>query len=80
MVNVLLYLIQALGLQLIPVEDDVTNDKSKTVSYKQNHDPKYKYYLASTELEKVNEIKDLGVLFDSELSFVSHYTEKINRA
>jgi len=80
MVNVLLYLIQALGLQLIPVEDDVTNDKSKTVSYKQNHDPKYKYYLTSTELEKVNEIKDLGVLFDSELSFVSHYTEKINRA
>jgi len=40
----------------------------------------YKYYLSSTALESVDVIKDLGVVFDSELSFVSHCTEKINRA
>ena len=33
-----------------------------------------------TELKKVDEIKDLGVLFHPELSFVSHCKEKINRA
>jgi len=40
----------------------------------------YKYYLYSTALESVDVIKDLGVVFDSELSFVSHCKEKINRA
>jgi len=40
----------------------------------------YKYYLPSTALESVDIIKDLGVVFDSELSFVSHCKEKINRA
>jgi len=40
----------------------------------------YKYYLSSTSLESVDVIKDLGVVFDSELSFVSHCKEKISRA
>jgi len=30
--------------------------------------------------QSVDVIKDLGVVFDSELSFVSHCKEKINRA
>jgi len=38
--------------------------KCKTVYYGQNPDSKYKYYLASTELEIVDKIKDLGILFD----------------
>jgi len=37
-------------------------------------------YLSSTALESVVVIKDLGVVFDSELSCVSHCKEKINRA
>jgi len=39
-----------------------------------------RYYLLSTSLESVDVIKDLAVVFDSELSFVSHCKEKINRA
>jgi len=38
--------------------------KCKTVYYGQNPDSEYKYYLASTELEIVDKIKDLGILFD----------------
>jgi len=34
----------------------------------------------ATVLESVDVIKDLGVVLDSELSFVSHCKEKINRA
>jgi len=38
-----------------------------------------KYYLYSTVLKRVDTInKDLGVVFDSELSFVSHCKEKIH--
>ena len=33
---------------------------------------KSQYYLSSTELERVDVIKDLGVMFDSDLTFVSH--------
>jgi len=40
----------------------------------------YNYYLSSTELERVDVMKDLGAVFDSELSFVSHCREKVNRA
>jgi len=40
----------------------------------------YKYYLSSTDLERVDVIKDLGVAFDSELSLVSHCNKKINGA
>jgi len=39
-----------------------------------------RYYLSSTVLESVDVIKDLGVVFDSVLSFVSHCKEKINKA
>jgi len=44
-----------------------------------NPDSKYKYYLSLAELEKVDEIKELGILFDSELSFVSHCKERISK-
>jgi len=40
----------------------------------------YKYYPSSTVLESVDVIKDLGGVLDSELNFVSHCKEKINRA
>ena len=48
--------------------------------YGRNINYEYNYYLSSTELERVDVMKDLGVVFDSELSFVSHCKEEINRA
>ena len=39
-----------------------------------------KYYLLSTHLEGLEVIKELGVVFDSQLSFVSHCKEKISKA
>jgi len=33
-----------------------------------------------TQLERLEHMKDLGVIFDSELNFVQHCKEKINTA
>jgi len=38
----------------------------------------YKYYLNDIELARVSHIKDLGVYFDSSLSFNAHYAYIIN--
>jgi len=55
-------------------------NKCKTAFYGRDVNYEYKYYLSFTSLESVDVIKDLGVVFDSELSFVSHCKEKIDRA
>jgi len=55
-------------------------NKCKTAFYGRDVNYEYKYYLSSTSLESVDVMKDLGVVFDLELSFVSHCKEKINRA
>jgi len=57
-------------------------NKCKIAFYRRDVNYEYKYYLSSTALEIVDVIKDLGVVFefDSELSFVFHCKEKINRA
>jgi len=54
-------------------------NKCKIAFYGRDVNCEYKYYLSSTALESVDVIKDLhvDVVFDSELSFVSHYKEKI---
>jgi len=52
----------------------------KTVFYGRNIDHGYKYSLHSAELENTPTIKDLGVIFDPELSFSQHCEEKINKA
>ena len=36
--------------------------------------------LQATQLERLEHMKDLGVIFDSELNFVQHCKEKINTA
>jgi len=54
--------------------------KCKTVLYGRNIDHGYKYSLHSAEFENTPTIKDLGVIFDSELSFSQHCKEKINKA
>ena len=38
------------------------------------------YYLHSNKLDKVDRMKDLGVTFDTELSFNFHCEDKINKA
>ena len=38
----------------------------------------YTYSLQGTQLERLEHMKDLGVIFDSELNFVQHCKEKIN--
>jgi len=43
-------------------------------------DHNYAFYLHYTKLENVNMIKDLGVNFDPDLSFVLHCQKKINNA
>ena len=48
--------------------------------YGRNIDHGYKYSLYSAELENTSTIKDLGVIFDPELSFSQHCKEKINKA
>jgi len=40
----------------------------------------YTYSVQSTQLERLEHMKDLGVIFDSELNFVQHCKEKINTA
>jgi len=57
----------------------LNKNKCEIAFYGRNVNYEYKYYLSSTSLESVDVIKDLGVVFDSELSFVSHCKEKINR-
>jgi len=40
----------------------------------------YTYSLQGTQLERLEHMKDLGVIFDSELNFLQHCKEKINTA
>jgi len=53
-------------------------NECKIAFYGKDINYEYKYYLSSTVLEIVYVIYHLGVVFDSELSFVSHCKEKIN--
>jgi len=55
-------------------------NRCKIAFYGRDFNCEYKYYLSSTVLESADVIKDLSVVFDSKLSFVSHCKEKINRA
>jgi len=54
-------------------------NKCKIAFYGRDVNYEYKYYLLSTALESVDVIKDLGVVLDSELSFVSYCKKKINK-
>ena len=57
--------------------------KCKTVSFGRNINKNYTYSLHAihgTQLERLDHMKDLGVIFDTELNFVQHCKEKINTA
>ena len=54
--------------------------KCKTVFFGRNINKNYTYSLQGTQLERLEHMKDLVVIFDSELNFVQHCKEKINTA
>jgi len=59
-------------------------DKCKAVSYCLKTPPDAQYHIIdgnmSYNLEKMNSINDLGVIFDSNLTFKDHVAQKINKA
>ena len=55
-------------------------EKCKVVSYSRKATIDYHYRIDENELEEINEIKDLGVIFDSKLKFATHINEKVNKA
>ena len=55
-------------------------DKCKTVFYGRNINTNYDYCLHCNTLGKEDYIKDLGVIFDTDLSFSRHCREKMNKA
>ena len=54
--------------------------KCKTVFFGRNINKNYTYSLQGTQLVRLEHMKDLGVIFDTELNFVQHCKEKINTA
>jgi len=63
---------------------DVNINKCNQMSYDAKHKIDTDYYIISTNtthhIQKVTNIKDLGVTFDPHLSFQQHMQEKINKA
>ena len=54
--------------------------KCKVVSYGRSISFDSQYTIGNEKLEKVNNIKDLGVTFDKNLKFKEHISEKISKA
>ena len=54
--------------------------KFKKVSFGRHIESTEHYSIINVELENVESIKDLGVLFDSHLKFELHMSEQINKA
>jgi len=54
--------------------------KCKTVFFGRNINKNYTYSLHGTQLERLEHMKDIGVIFNIELHFVQHCKEKINSA
>ena len=54
--------------------------KCKTVFFGRNININYTYSLHGTQLERLDHMKNLGVIFDTDLNFVQHSKKKINTA
>jgi len=54
--------------------------KCKSVAYGRRIDFSNKYKISDNVIEQVEQIKDLGVVFDSKLNFDEHIHVKINKA
>jgi len=59
-------------------------NKCAVVSYGRQIDNAYSYFIMKqgidNKLQRLDSFKDLGVTFQSDLSFKNHITEKINKA
>jgi len=55
-------------------------DKCKVVSFGRNVDISHTYAMNGIPLQKDDFVRDVGVYFDSKLSFDAHINEKINKA
>ena len=55
-------------------------NKCKVISYGRKTTVKKTYAISDTNLDKVDNIKDLGVMFDCRLKFADHIQMKINKA
>jgi hypothetical protein len=55
-------------------------EKCKVISIGRNATIDFQYKIDDYELEKLYEIKDLGVTFDSKLKFTAHINDKVNKA
>ena len=54
--------------------------KSKKVSYGRQIDNTFHYNLNNIDLDNIESIKDLGVIFDSHLKFKLHISDKVSKA
>ena len=58
----------------------VSIEKCNAISFHRKRNPLiFNYVLSNKVLERVNEIKDLGVILDSELSFRAQYSDVVRR-
>lgn len=60
---------------------DVNPLKCSVISFsKKKQTIFFKYVLSGTEIERVNQVKDLGVILDSQLSFKQHISYAVDKA
>ncbi|KAL1446041.1 hypothetical protein WDU94_012207 [Cyamophila willieti] len=56
-------------------------DKCQVITFHRKHVPHmYDYFINGIEMNRVNQVKDLGVIFDHDLKFNSHYNAVVNKA
>jgi hypothetical protein len=58
----------------------VNVDKCKVVSFGRNIDSSHTYFINGIPVQKDDFIRDVGVYFDSKLTFDAHINQKINKA
>lgn len=59
----------------------LNKDKCFAISFSKSRDPiKFDYHINLDSLQRVNEIKDLGVIFDCSLSFIPHINNMSNKS
>ncbi|KAI5746597.1 hypothetical protein M8J77_005265 [Diaphorina citri] len=56
-------------------------DKCQVITFHRKKSPLfYDYVIHNTSLNRINQVKDLGVIFDCDLKFNSHYNALVNKA
>ena len=62
------------------METSLEYEKCKYMAIDRNILYKHNYYMNQIKIENVEFEKDIGVIFDNELEFDRHITEKTNKA